>query len=150
MSPRLFDMTPSIKSEVTRGSTIMSVEPFSIGKLAKATGTKVETIRYYESVGLLAPPARTKSNYRAYSAQHLARLSFIRRARALGFSIEQVQELLKLADQKDISCSAVDAIAREHLAEIDRQLRDLNTLRAELSSVKIGRASCRARVGQYV
>lgn len=113
----------------------MSVEPFSIGKLAKATGTKVETIRYYESVGLLAPPARTKSNYRAYSAQHLARLSFIRRARALGFSIEQVQELLKLADQKDISCSAVDAIAREHLAEIDQKLRDLNTLRAELSSV---------------
>lgn len=113
----------------------MSVEPFSIGKLAKATGTKVETIRYYESVGLLAPPARTKSNYRAYSAQHLARLSFIRRARALGFSIEQVQALLQLADQKDISCKAVDAIAREHLAEIDRKLRDLNTLRAELSSV---------------
>src|SRR3546814_14968561 len=81
---------------------------FRSGKLAKATGTKVETIRYYESVGLLAPPARTKSNYRAYSAQHLARLSFIRRARSLGFSIEQVQELLKLADQKDISCSAVD------------------------------------------
>src|SRR3546814_20303706 len=113
----------------------MSVEPFSIGKLAKATGTKVETIRYYESVGLLAPPARTKSNYRAYSAQHLARLSFIRRARALGFSIEQVQALLKLADQKDISCSAVDAIARDHLAAIDRKLRDLNTLRTEFISL---------------
>src|SRR3546814_10616825 len=77
----------------------------------------------------------TKSNYRAEAAQQLARLSFIRRARALGFSSEQVQELLKLADQKDISCSAVDAIAREHLSEIDRKLRDLNTLRAELSSV---------------
>lgn len=113
----------------------MSVEPLSIGKLAKATGTKVETIRYYESVGLLAPPARTKGNYRAYSPQHLTRLSFIRRARALGFSIDQVQELLKLADQKDISCKAVDTIAREHLAEIDRKLRDLNTLRSELSSV---------------
>jgi Cu(I)-responsive transcriptional regulator len=113
----------------------MSVELLSIGKLAKATGTKVETIRYYESVGLLAPPGRTKGNYRAYSAQHLARLSFIRRARALGFSIDQVQELLKLADQKDISCKAVDTIAREHLAEIDRKLRDLNTLRSELSSV---------------
>lgn len=113
----------------------MSVEPLSIGKLAKATGTKVETIRYYESVGLLSPPARTKNNYRAYSAQHLARLSFIRRARALGFSIEQVQELLKLADQKDIPCKAVDMIAREHLAAIDRKLRDLNTLRSELSSV---------------
>ena len=113
----------------------MSVELLSIGKLATATGTKVETIRYYESVGLLAPPGRTKGNYRAYSAQHLARLSFIRRARALGFSIGQVQELLKLADQKDISCKAVDMIAREHLAEIDRKLRDLNTLRSELSSV---------------
>src|SRR3546814_5626054 len=103
MSPRLLDIPSSIKSEFTRGSTVMSVEPFSIGKLSKATGTKVDKIRYYESVGLLAPPARTKSNYRAYSAQHLARLSFIRRARALGFSIEQVQELLKLADQKNIS-----------------------------------------------
>ena len=113
----------------------MSTEPLSIGSLAKATDTKVETIRYYESIGLLAAPARTKNNYRAYTAQHLARLSFIRRARALGFSIDQVQELLKLADQKDISCKAVDAIAREHLAEIDRKLRDLNTLRSELSNV---------------
>lgn len=113
----------------------MSTEPLSIGSLAKATDTKVETIRYYESIGLLAAPARTKNNYRAYTAQHLARLSFIRRARALGFSIDQVKELLKLADQKDISCKAVDAIAREHLAEIDRKLRDLNTLRSELSNV---------------
>ncbi|PSO10426.1 MULTISPECIES: MerR family transcriptional regulator [unclassified Sphingobium] len=113
----------------------MSTELLSIGSLAKATGTKVETIRYYESIGLLAAPARTKNNYRAYTPQHLARLSFIRRARALGFSIDQVQELLELADQKDISCKAVDAIAREHLAEIDRKLRDLNTLRSELSNV---------------
>lgn len=113
----------------------MSVEPFSIGKLAKATGTKVETIRYYESVGLLAQPDRTKNNYRAYTSHHLARLSFVRRARALGFSIDQVQALLQLADQKDISCQAVDAIAREHLAEVDRKLRDLKTLRSELSSV---------------
>ena len=113
----------------------MSTELLSIGSLAKATGTKVETIRYYESIGLLAAPARTKNNYRAYTPQHLARLSFIRGARALGFSIDQVQELLELADQKDISCKAVDAIAREHLAEIDRKLRDLNTLRSELSNV---------------
>src|SRR3546814_20020055 len=95
---------------------------------------------------MLATPARTKRNYRAYSAQHLARLRFIRRARALGFSIEPVQELPKLADQKDISCSAVDAIAREHLAEIYRILRDLNNLRAEL---KNGRASCVERVCKY-
>jgi DNA-binding transcriptional MerR regulator len=113
----------------------MSTEPLSIGNLARATETKVETIRYYESIGLWAAPARTMNNYRAYTAHHLARLSFIRRARALGFSIDQVQELLKLADQKDISCKAVDTMARAHLAEIERKLRDLNTLRSELSSI---------------
>ena len=105
----------------------------SIGKLAAATGTKVETIRYYESVGLLAAPERTAGNYRAYSPAHLARLSFIRRARALGFSLDQIQVLLSLADQKDKSCSAVDLITREHLADIDRKLADLTTLRAELA-----------------
>jgi DNA-binding transcriptional MerR regulator len=114
---------------------MMSPESLSIGKLAAATGTKVETIRYYESAGLLSAPERTKNNYRAYSSQHLARLSFIRRARALGFSLDQVQALLGLSDQKEISCSAVDLIAREHLAEIDRKLKDLTTLRSELSSL---------------
>lgn len=113
----------------------MTTASLSIGKLAAATGTKVETIRYYESAGLLAPPERTNNNYRVYTPQHLARLSFIRRARALGFSLDQVQALLGLADQKDISCSAVDLIAREHLAEIDRKLKDLATLRLELSSL---------------
>ncbi|MBX9860599.1 MAG: helix-turn-helix domain-containing protein [Sphingomonas sp.] len=113
----------------------MQQPSLSIGKLAAATGTKVETIRYYESVGLLAAPERTASNYRSYSPAHLSRLSFIRRARALGFSLEQVQALLGLADQKDISCSAVDLIAREHLAEIDRKLADLTTLRAELGNL---------------
>ncbi|MFA6115521.1 MAG: helix-turn-helix domain-containing protein [Sphingomonas sp.] len=113
----------------------MASGSLSIGKLAAATGTKVETIRYYESAGLLEAPERTKNNYRAYSPQHLARLSFIRRARALGFSLDQVQALLGLADQKDISCSAVDLIAREHLAEIDRKLKDLATLRSELSNL---------------
>jgi Cu(I)-responsive transcriptional regulator len=112
-----------------------SAPSLSIGKLAAATGTKVETIRYYESIGLLPSPARTSSNYRAYDADHLSRLSFIRRARALGFSLEQVKELLGLSDQKDMSCHAVDVIAREHLAEIDCKLADLTKLRSELDSV---------------
>lgn len=99
------------------------------------TDTKVETIRYYESVGLLPAPERIASNYRTYLPAHLARLSFIRRARSLGFSLDQVQALLGLADQKDIPCSAVDLIARDHLADIDRKLADLTTLRAELASL---------------
>ena len=106
-----------------------------IGDLAKATDTKVETIRYYEHVGLLAAPARTAGNYRAYSAEHLNRLSFIRRARDLGFSIDQVRTLLNLSDQKQRSCEAVDAIAREHLAEVERKIADLTVLRRELKEL---------------
>jgi Cu(I)-responsive transcriptional regulator len=106
-----------------------------IGNLAKATDTKVETIRYYEHVGLLAAPARTAGNYRAYRAEHLNRLSFIRRARDLGFSIDQVRTLLNLSDQKQRSCEAVDAIAREHLAEVERKIADLTVLRRELKEL---------------
>ncbi len=67
-----------------------------IGELANATATNVETVRYYEKIGLLAPPARSASNYRSYGNEHLARLSFIRRARDLGFTLEAVRELLTL------------------------------------------------------
>lgn len=116
----------------------MEASSLSIGDLARATGTKVETIRYYERTGLLPPPPRTRGNYRAYGAGHLARLGFVRRARGLGFSIGQVRALLGLADQRERSCEAVDAIAREHLAEVDRKLADLAALRRELASL-IGR-----------
>ena len=108
---------------------------YSIGELATTTHTKVETIRYYERVGLLPKPKRTAGNYRSYEAAHLGRLSFIRRARDLGFSIEEVRNLLGLADQKDRSCETVDAIAREHLADVDRKIADLNELRRELDAI---------------
>lgn len=106
-----------------------------IGELANATATNVETVRYYEKIGLLAPPARTSANYRAYGNEHLARLSFIRRARDLGFTLESVRELLTLSDDRSQSCEAVDGIARIHLTEIDRKIGDLRALRAELSRV---------------
>lgn len=107
----------------------------TIGDLGKATNTKVETIRYYERIGLLAKPDRTGGNYRAYGQDALARLSFIRRARDLGFSLDQVRELLTLASQDQRDCGSVDAIANSHLAEIDRKLADLAALRRELSAV---------------
>jgi len=113
----------------------MTGAQLAIGDLAKTTGTKVETIRYYERIGLLPAPARTASNYRAYSRDHLARLSFIRRARDLGFSIEHVRELLGLADDRSRSCEAVDALAREHLAEVERKITDLRALRRELDGL---------------
>lgn len=113
----------------------MATEQMTIGDLAKATDTKVETIRYYEHIGLLPAPARTRGNYRSYSPKQLGRLSFIRRARDLGFSLSQVRELLSLSDQRRRSCEAVDAIAREHLAEVDRKIADLSALRRELDSI---------------
>jgi len=104
----------------------------SIGALSKATGTKVETIRWYERVGMLPAPARTASNYRAYGAAHLERLSFIRRSRDLGFSLEQIRALLNLAEDREKSSGTVDSIAREHLVEVDRKIADLAALRSEL------------------
>src|SRR5690606_13083849 len=111
----LHDMAPYMHPVATTGSRPMTSESFSIGDLAKATATKVETIRYYERIGLLPKPARTSGNYRSYSSAHLERLSFVRRARDLGFSIEQVRDLLGLSDQRNRPCDAVDAIARQHL-----------------------------------
>lgn len=108
---------------------------FSIGKLAKATGTAVETVRYYEKIGLMPSVSRTAGNYRSYGPAEVDRLGFIRRARDLGFSIEQVRALLSLADDRDRECGDVDRLAKQHLAEVDRKIAGLQSLRRELSTV---------------
>jgi Cu(I)-responsive transcriptional regulator len=113
----------------------MADRRFAIGELGRRTDTKVETVRYYERIGLLAAPARTAGNYRAYGPEHLTRLSFIRRARDLGFSLDQVRALLDLSDDRDRPCDAVDVIAKEHLAEVERKIADLSALRRELGAM---------------
>ncbi|WP_213979030.1 helix-turn-helix domain-containing protein [Sphingomonas sp. dw_22] len=107
----------------------------SIGDLGKATNTKVETVRYYERIGLLPKPPRTGGNYRDYGQAELGRLSFIRRARDLGFSLDQVRALLKLSDDRSGDCAGIDRIAKAHLVEVDRKLADLAALRRELNAV---------------
>jgi Cu(I)-responsive transcriptional regulator len=107
----------------------------TIGDLGKATGTKVETIRYYERIGLLAKPPRTSGNYRHYGKAELGRLSFIRRSRDLGFSLDQVRALLRLSDDTSCDCADVDRIAEAHLQEVDRKIADLTALRRELKAV---------------
>lgn len=107
----------------------------TIGKLARATGTTVETVRYYEKAGLIAAPARTEGNYRSYRTEDLERLRFVRRTRDLGFSLDEVRALLDLAGQPDRDCGLVDAMSRRHLEEIDRKIADLTALRRELSGV---------------
>jgi Cu(I)-responsive transcriptional regulator len=107
----------------------------TIGDLGKATNTKVETVRYYERIGLLPAPARSAGNYRTYGVAELGRLSFIRRARDLGFSLDQVRALLSLSDDRTCDCAGIDRIANKHLREVDRKLADLTALRRELKAV---------------
>ena len=113
----------------------MDAGSLSIGELARKTATNVETVRYYERIGLLSAPARTSGNYRAYERGHLDRLSFVRRARDLGFSLDQVRDLLRLSDQRDRPCEEVDSIARAHLAEVERKIADLGALGTELRQI---------------
>lgn len=108
-------------------------EHLTIGRLASATGVNVETIRYYERAGLISPPARTEGNYRSYRDSDVTRLRFVRRTRDLGFSLEQVRALLSISGERDRSCGTVDAIATEHLTEVDRKIADLTALRRELA-----------------
>lgn len=112
----------------------------TIGKLAKAADTKVETVRWYEKVGLIDAPVRTGSNYRSYTQRDLSRLTFIRRARDLGFSLDQVRALLGLASDPGRDCGSVDELATGHLAAIDRKIADLASLRRELATLL---TSCR-------
>ena len=103
-----------------------------IGDLAKGTGTKVVTIRYYEQIGLLPAPSRTAGNYRTYSNEHMRRLRFIRRCRDLGFTLDQIRDLLRLSSRKDEECAEVDRITAQHLTEIEQKLSDLKRLAKEL------------------
>ena len=106
----------------------------TIGRLSSATGVKIETIRYYERAALIDPPARTEGNYRSYRTEDVERLGFIRRTRDLGFSLDEIRALLDLAAQRDRDCGEVDALATQHLAEVDRKIADLTALRRQLSA----------------
>src|SRR6266852_3488745 len=105
-----------------------SAARLAIGTLSKHTGTNVEAIRYYERVRLLPAPARTPGGYRLYETEHLKRLSFIRRARALGFSIEEVRTLLKLADERKRPCAEVRVVAEAHLDDVRAKISDLKAI----------------------
>lgn len=113
----------------------MNCDNLKIGDLARATGTKVVTIRYYEKIGLLGAPDRSAGNYRSYDAAALARLRFIRRCRNLGFSLDQIRELLDLSSDVARPCAEVDRITATHLADVERKIADLNALARELRQI---------------
>lgn len=108
---------------------------FTIGQLARATGCKIPTIRYYERIGLLPEPHRSSGNTRLYEQTHQERLGFIQHCRELGFSQADVRTLLDLSDHPDHSCEAVTEIARAHLEEVCHKITRLEALKAELEGM---------------
>lgn len=107
---------------------------FTIGQLARATGVNLETIRYYERISLMPEPVRTSGGHRAYDDGHRRRLSFIRRSRELGFTLEQIRELLRLSAEEDRPCCSVEQIASAHLQDVRGKIDDLRRLEALLAA----------------
>ncbi|MEW5683306.1 MAG: helix-turn-helix domain-containing protein [Pseudomonadota bacterium] len=110
----------------------------SIGNLAKSTGVKVPTIRFYEQIGLLPAPDRTDSDRRVYDQVAVRRLAFIRHARELGFALDAIRTLLGLADHPERDCAEANALALEQLATVDAKIAQLQALRGELKQMVDG------------
>ncbi len=105
----------------------------NIGRAAERSGISAKMIRYYEAVGLIQPASRTGSGYRDYNDQDVAILRFVQRARALGFSVKHIGDLLALWRSRSRSSADVKAIAAEHIAEIDRKIAELQSIKGSLS-----------------
>jgi MerR family transcriptional regulator, mercuric resistance operon regulatory protein len=103
-------------------------ETFPIGALSRRTGCNIETIRYYERIGLLPAPPRGEGGHRRYGRGHLKRLTFVRRSRELGFTLGEIRHLLALVDGRGTTCAEVKAITLDHLAEVRRKIADLRCL----------------------
>ncbi|WP_128931549.1 MerR family transcriptional regulator [Bradyrhizobium zhanjiangense] len=104
-------------------------------ELAQRTGCNLETVRYYEKVGLLSEPPRTPGGYRSYDAAHEQRVRFILRARELGFSLREIRELLHLVDERDQPCADVRAVAAAHLDDVRAKIADLKRMERVLKDV---------------
>jgi len=111
-----------------RPITDSRAENLAIGKLSHLSGVNIETIRYYERIKMLPSPPRTASGRRVYDSTHLRTLAFIRRARELGFSIEEIRALMRLGGPEKATCREVREIAAHHLEDIRAKLDDLKKL----------------------
>ena len=112
-----------------------SSEFLTRGALAAATGCNIETIRYYERIGMLPPPPRSAGGHRLYGPDLVSRLQFVRRARDLGFALEEIRELLGLIEAGNYTCAQIEGIAREHVEEIRRKIADLARLKRTLEAM---------------
>lgn len=112
-----------------------AVKGLQRAELAQRTGCNLETVRYYEKVGLLPEPPRTASGYRSYDTSHERRLRFVMRARELGFSLDEIRELLRLVDERERPCAEACAIAATHLDDVRAKIADLKRMERVLNDV---------------
>ncbi|MFQ5565119.1 MAG: helix-turn-helix domain-containing protein [Paracoccaceae bacterium] len=105
---------------------------FTIGEMSRRTGVNIETIRYYERVGVMPKPRRTEGGHRAYDHDQLKRLHFVRRSRQLGFSLNEVRAMLRLVDDGALTCGEIHAMTMDHLADIKQKVSDLQRLETAL------------------
>ena len=110
-----------------------------IGELAQRAGVRIDTVRYYERQGLLPPPVRQPSGYRSYAPSDISRLRFVRRAKALGFTLEEIRELLALSGRREDDMGGLKAAATEKLADVEAKLTELKRIRDGLKTLV---ASC--------
>jgi MerR family mercuric resistance operon transcriptional regulator len=115
----------------------------TIGEFSKQTGCHIETIRYYERMGLLSKPPRTEGGHRLYDHNAIKRLVFIRRTRELGFSLDEIRTLLRLVDGRRYTCQQVKILMEQHLGEIKQKIVDLKKLQTTLAAI-----SARCQGGQ--
>jgi len=101
--------------------------------LARLTGCNLETIRYYENIGVMPDPPRSSKNYRIYDDTHVARLNFVMRSRDLGFTLEEIRELLGLVDETAGTCAEVQTLASHHIGAIQARIADLQRIEKALS-----------------
>jgi MerR family mercuric resistance operon transcriptional regulator len=108
---------------------------YAIGEMSRATGVNIETIRYYERIGIMPAPDRTRGGNRQYNHAQLKRLSFIKRARGLGFSIKEIRALLDMADGQDFTCGEVHGMTMQHLAAVRDKITALRRLEKALTNM---------------
>lgn len=113
----------------------MKDELTSIGGASRATGVHIETIRYYERIGVMPAPRRSEAGHRAYDGVQVRRLRFVRRSRELGFGLDRIRAMLRLADDGALTCGEIHAITVDHLAEVQRKIADLRKLERVLGTI---------------
>jgi len=114
---------------------VTETKGYTIGVVSKKTGVNIETIRYYEKIGVMPKPSRSTGGNRVYNEQQVKRLSFIRRSRELGFSLDEIRELLRLVDENTYTCAEVATLSQKHLDDVKAKIKDLRKIERHMKDM---------------